>query len=88
MLIRDLPAEDLDQIRAKAAAQGRSLQSYLLDALHAQAVYLRRQAALERTADRLRGHAGVPETEREAVLAAVDDAHGRRAEQTSDRAEG
>lgn len=85
VLIRDVPPGDLDQIRAAAAAQGASLQSYLLDTVHAQATYLRRQAAISRTADRLKGGPVVPESERAAVLKLVDQAHQERADQLSAR---
>jgi hypothetical protein len=85
VLIRDVPAEDLDQIRAAAAQQGTSLQGYLLDAVHAQASYLRRQAALARTGERLKGRAAVPEGEREAVLAAIQDDIEERGDQLSRR---
>lgn len=84
VLIRDVPAEDLEPIRAAAAERGTSLQSYLRDAVHAQAAYLRRQDALQRSSRRLRGRAAVSDTERDAVLDAVDTAHAERAEQLSD----
>ncbi len=83
VLIRDVPADDLEQIRSAAAQQGTSLQSYLRDAVRAQAVHLRRQAALTRTAERLRGRPDVPADERRAVLDAIADAHTERAEQLS-----
>lgn len=85
VLIRDVPSDDLDQIRAAAAERGTSVQGFLLDAVHAQAVYLRRQAAIARTAQRLHGEAEVPAGERVAVLAAVDRAHQERADQLSGR---
>jgi hypothetical protein len=88
VLIRDVLADDLDQIRLAAAEQGASLQSYLRDAVHAQAMYLRRQAAITRTAERLRGGSQVPENERNAVLALVDQAHDERADQLSTRPAG
>jgi hypothetical protein len=88
VLIRDVPADDLDQIRAAAAEQNASLQSYLRDAVHAQAVYLRRQAAIARTADRLRGRPEVSESERAAVLTTVEQAHHERADQLSARQAG
>jgi len=62
-----------------------SLQAYLRDAVHAQAIHLRRQAALARTGERLRGRPGVPEGERRAVLDAIDDAHTERAGELADR---
>ena len=79
VLIRDVPSEDLDRIRAEASAQGVSLQSYLRDALHAQARHLRRREALNRTAD-------VPEQERQNVLESIDSDHTGRAEDLADRA--
>ncbi len=87
VLIRDVPADDLDQIRSAAAERGTSLQAYLRDAVHAQATYLRRQAALARTERRLADQPQVPEDERNAVLDAIDDAHADRADQLSDRPE-
>lgn len=85
VLIRNVPADDLVQIRSAAAERGTSVQSYLLDAIHAQAAYLRRQAALTRTAERLRGQPAVPAAERAKVLDSVEDAHSKRADQLSDR---
>lgn len=84
VLIRDVPADDLEQIRSAAADQGQSMQAYLRDAVRMQAAYLRRRAALTRVAERLHGQAGVPEEDRRAVLDAVDEAHAERAEQLSD----
>jgi hypothetical protein len=85
VLIRDVPADDLDQIRSAAATRDTSLQNYLRDALRAQAAYLRRQAGLTRTAERLRDRTEVPADERRAVLDAIADAHTERADQLSDR---
>lgn len=84
VLIRDVSSEDLELIRFAAAEQGVSLQSYLRDAVHAQATYLRRQDALTRTARRLSGRPAAPDDEREAVLEAVDAVHAERAEQLSE----
>lgn len=85
VLIRDVPAADLEEIRSAATDRGMSLQAYLRDAVHAQAAHLRRRAALARTAERLHGQPGVPEGERRAVLDAIDDAHIERADQLADR---
>ena len=85
VLIRDVPADDLEQIRAAATDRGISLQAYLREAVHAQAAHLRRRTALARTAERLRGTAGVPESERRAVLEAIDEANAERAEQLGER---
>ena len=85
VLIRDVPADDLEEIRLAAAEQGTSLQGYLRDAVHAQAAHLRRQAALIRTAERVGELPQVPEEERHAVLGAIDDAHAERAARLSDR---
>lgn len=83
VLIRDVPADDLAAMRAAAAQQGTSLQSYLRQAVHAQAVYLRRQAALSQVAQRLNGQPAVPDAERTAVLGAIDQAHADRADRLS-----
>lgn len=85
VLIRDVPAEDLERIRAAAVARGESLQSYLRDALQAQASYLRRQDALKRAEDRLSDRPQVPEGERQAVLDAVEAAHVSRADELGGR---
>jgi hypothetical protein len=50
-----------------------------------QAAYLRREAALTRTAERLGGRPAVPAEERNVVLDAIEDAHIKRADQLSDR---
>jgi hypothetical protein len=84
ILIRDVPAEDLEQIRSAAKERGMSIQNYLRDAVHAQAAYLRRRTALERTANRLRARPAVPEGERQAVLDSVEQAHAQRADQLTD----
>lgn len=84
VLIRDVPPDDLEEIRSAAAERGTSLQNYLRDAVHAQAAYLRRQAALARTAERLQDQPAVPDQEREAVFDAIDDAHTQRADQLAD----
>lgn len=86
VLVRGVPDHDLDLIRAAAADQGVSLQHYLRDVLRAQASYLRRRAALARTAERLRGSAEVPADERAAVLAAIAEAHEQRGDELSNRA--
>lgn len=78
VLIRDVPPDDLDQIRSAAAARGMSLQAYLLEAVHAQAAHLRRRDALNRTAARLAHQRAVNEQDRQAVLEAIDDAHAER----------
>ncbi|MGH8962980.1 MAG: hypothetical protein ACRDWT_17635 [Jatrophihabitantaceae bacterium] len=84
VLIRDVPADDLDQIRVAAAERGTSVQSYLRDTLHEQAAYLRRQQALTRTAERLHNKDQVPAEERNAILQAIADAHDERSDQLSD----
>lgn len=83
VLIRDVPAGDLAQIRSAATARGLSLQAYLLEAMAAQATHLRRRAALNRTAARLAGQPAVDERDRAAVLDAIDDAHADRGTQLS-----
>ena len=61
-----------------------SLQRYLLETVHAQATYLRRQDALAGVAARLGGTAEVPPAERRAVLDAIADAETERASHLSD----
>lgn len=85
VLIRDVPEDDLDRIRSAAAAKGTSVQTYLRDAVHMQATYLRRQEALARTAGRLSGRAEVSAGERSAVLDAIESANADRAEELSQR---
>ncbi len=72
VLIRDVPPDDLEELRSAAIEHGMSLQSYLLDAVHTQAAYLRRRAALQRTAERLAGRPAVSDEERQAVLDVLD----------------
>jgi hypothetical protein len=79
VLIRDVSRDDLETIRSAAIERGTSLQAYLRDAVHAQAAYLRRRAALRRTAERLTNRTAVPDSARRAVLDAIDDAHEERA---------
>jgi hypothetical protein len=84
VLIRDVSPDDLEEIRSAATERGTSLQNYLRDAVHAQAAYLRRQAALARTADRLQGRPAVADEERQAVLDAIHDAHAERSGHLAD----
>ncbi|TVS87764.1 hypothetical protein [Mycobacterium helveticum] len=81
VLIRDVPSDDLDQIRSAAAARNMSLQAYLLEAVHAQAAHLRRREALRRVAARLVNQREVDEQDRQAVLDAIDDAYAARGAQ-------
>ncbi len=85
VLIRNVPAADLDELRAAAAADGVSLQRYLRETVHAQARYLRRQETLARLADRMSEAIAVPPEERAAVREAIDDAHTTRAANLGDR---
>lgn len=84
ILIRDVPDDDLEQIRSAAAAQGTSVQRLLLGAVQAQATHLRRRAAITAIEDRLQGQAPVPEEERAAVLDAIDAEQDARARQLSE----
>jgi hypothetical protein len=68
VLIRDVPDAELEELKAAAAASKMSLQSYLLDALHAQVAYARRQATLTEIAEQVAPMPAVPESERKAVL--------------------
>jgi hypothetical protein len=84
VLIRDVPSDDLEQIRRAAADRGMSVQAFLRDAVHVQAAHLRRRAALDRVGERLRGQGSVSPDDRSAVLDAIDSAHDDRAAQLSD----
>ena len=53
VLIRDVPADDLELIRSAARERGISLQAYLRQTVHSQAAYLRRQEALAAMSNRL-----------------------------------
>jgi hypothetical protein len=83
VLIRGVPENELDELKAAAAAEDMSLQTYLLEAVHRQVVHLRRQAVLARSADRLADAEPVTEAERQAVLEAIERDHAERAERTS-----
>lgn len=84
MLIRDVPHDDLEQIRSAAADRGLSLQAYLREGLHVQAAQLRRQAAVARVAARLEGRTPVSDAERRAVADVVDAAGAERARELGD----
>jgi len=84
VLLRGVPAADLEQIRVAAAASGASVQAYLRDTVHAQAVHLRRETALAAAGRRLYEHPAVPEGERHAVQDALDRADDDRGEQLAD----
>lgn len=83
VLIRDVPDAELAELKAAAAAGNVSLQTYLREVVHAQASYLRRQAALAAASERLSSRAPVAQTERQAVLDAIETAHAERAEQVA-----
>jgi hypothetical protein len=85
VLIRNVPAEDLQIIRDAAEERGISVQAYLQQVMHAQAAYVRRQEALARLRQRLEGTPEVPERERAAVLQAIADTDERRTEQLGTR---
>ena len=84
VLIRDVPESELAELKAAAAERHVSLQTYLRDSVHAQADYIRRQAALAAAGDRLVGRSSVTHGERQAVLDAIDAAHDDRAAELGD----
>jgi hypothetical protein len=84
VLIRDVPADDLELIRSAARERGISLQAYLRETVHRQAAYLRRREALAAMSNRLRHQPDVPEEERAAVLEAIAAEHARRADRIID----
>lgn len=55
VLIRDVPEADLADLKAAAADRNVSLQTYLLEAVHGQAIQAIRQAELKEMADRFQG---------------------------------
>lgn len=73
VLIRNVPTGDLDEIRRAAAAEGTSMQEYLLQTLLARTAYLRRHEALARVKRRLDGGAPISEEDRRAAFDAFDD---------------
>ena len=85
VLIRNVAPEDMQVIRDAAAERGISVQAYLQEGLHAQAMYVRRRNALARAKQRLEGLPGVAESERTAVLQAIAEENERRAEELGDR---
>jgi len=85
VLIRDVPDAELEELKAAAAARKMSLQSYLLQALHSQVAYARRQATLAEIEENVAGMSAVPESERTAVLEEMKDAVERRGEDLVDR---
>ena len=85
VLIRDVPDAELEELKAAAAARKMSLQSYLLQALHSQVAYARRQAALAEVEENVARMSAVPESERAAVLEEMKDAVERRGEDLVDR---
>ena len=78
------PLSSLSPDHHTTCEQGAAKQAYLRDAVHAQAAYLRRSAALRRTAERLTNRTAVPDSARRAVLDAIDDAHEERAARLMD----
>ncbi|HET8930395.1 MAG TPA: hypothetical protein VFN21_07050 [Acidimicrobiales bacterium] len=85
VLIRNVPSDDLDLIRTAAAADGLSMQQYLMKTLQAQARFLRRRDTLEATAHRVREWADVTESERRAVLDEMAAQADERAAELGDR---
>ena len=86
VLIRDVPDDELEVLRAAAAASGKSLQAYLLETLHARTLHARREVVLRDISERLQCQPPVPESSRQAVLDAIGEAHeGRTAELSGDR---
>ena len=85
VLIRNVAPEDMQVIREAAAERGISVQAYLHEGLHAQAMYVRRQNALARTKQRLEKFPEVAESERAAALEATAAENERRAQELGDR---
>jgi hypothetical protein len=73
VLIRDVPADDLADLRAAAAAADQSLQGYLRVVMQAQADYVRRQRSLAAVEQRLAGRQPLHEGELHAAIDDLDD---------------
>lgn len=77
VLIRDVPADDLEALRAAAVAEGSSLQAYLRAALRAHAAVIERRAVLAEIGARLADAPAVSDPVREEVFAAMRVTPGR-----------
>ncbi len=78
VLLRDVPEDELTDLKAAAEAVGQSLQAYLrAHVIHAHVVYLRRLRAIAATEHRLTGRRPLPDSSREAAWdAAADEVEG------------
>lgn len=78
MLLRDVPDDELAELKAAAAAAGQSLQGYMrANVVHAHVVYLRRLDAIAASERRLAGRRPLPDASREAARdAAADELEG------------
>jgi hypothetical protein len=74
VLIRDVPEPDLERIRAEAAREGSSLQSYLARLIEMHVAYLTRREAIAATERRLAGAPALTDEDRAAVRTAMDEA--------------
>lgn len=79
VLLRDVPDDELAELKAAANAAGQSLQRYMrANVVHAHVVYLRRLGALAAAEQRLAGRRPLPDDVREAAWdAAADELEGR-----------
>lgn len=78
VLLRDVPEDELAELKTAAEAAGQSLQGYLrADVVHAHVVYLRRVNAVAASARRLAGRRPLPDASRQAAWdAAADEIEG------------
>lgn len=78
VLLRDVPDEELAELKAAAAAANQSLQGYLRgEVVHAHVVYLRRLRAIAATERRLEGRRPLSTASRRAAWdAAADELEG------------
>ncbi|HWL44714.1 MAG TPA: hypothetical protein VNQ73_17360 [Ilumatobacter sp.] len=73
-LLRDVPDEDMDELKAAAHDAQQSLQAYLRESVvHQHAIYLRRLRAIANTERRLAGRTPIPDDARQAAWDAAAD---------------
>jgi hypothetical protein len=84
VLIRDVPEDDIAQLRADARAQGKSLQAYMLDLVHERAAAARNRRVVGQVAERLA--ATGPQVDDTTAVDVIAEARSRRSARP-DRAE-
>lgn len=78
ILIRSVPTEDLDVLRAEAEARHESFQSYMLGILHERAVANRNRAVLSRVVNELKSARPAPVSVEDLLGAKDAPRHGAK----------